>query len=82
MSYLRYLCLLTYIGVQHIVCCALYCFRLVHPMLLVSLDCSFLIAPSVFSIFYLYVRIFFRLFMYPSAFVNGAQFVLNIIKYA
>jgi hypothetical protein len=58
MSYLRYLCLLTYIGVQHIVCCVLYCFRLVHPMLLVSLDCSFLIAPSVFSIFYLYVRIF------------------------
>ena len=37
MPYLRYLCLFTYSGVQHILC---YVFlRLVYPMLPVSLDC-------------------------------------------
>ena len=51
MSYLRYLCLFTYSGVQHILCCvfALFFFRLMYPMLPVSLDCPFLIAPLVFS---------------------------------
>ena len=51
MSYLRYLCLFVYSGVQHIWCCV-FCFvfiRIVYPMLSVSLDCPFLIAPSVFS---------------------------------
>ena len=51
MSYLRYLCLFAYGGIQHILCCVL-CFvflRLVYPILPVSPDCSFLIAPSVFS---------------------------------
>ena len=47
MSYLRYLCLFcvyTYCVVF------LFCFlRLVYPIVPVSLDCSFLIAPSVFS---------------------------------
>jgi hypothetical protein len=51
MSYLRYLCLFSYSGVQHILCC--FCFvylGLVYPMLPVSLDCPYLIAPSaVFS---------------------------------
>ena len=41
MSYLRDLCLFAYSGVQHILC-------LVYPMLSVSLDCPFLIAPLVF----------------------------------
>ena len=53
MSYLRYLCLLAHSDVQHI----LYgfflpffaCLRLVYPMLAVSLDCPFSIAPLVFS---------------------------------
>ena len=75
MSYLRYLCLFEYGGVQHILCCvfALFVFVMctqycqflwivlfllplrysltfiVYPMLPVSLDCPFLIAPSVFS---------------------------------
>ena len=83
MSYLRYLYLFAYSGVQHILCCvfALFyfvlcplccqfrwivhfwfplrysltfgCLRLLYPMLSVSLDCSFLIAPSVFSNVYL-----------------------------
>jgi hypothetical protein len=50
---LRYLCLFAYGGVQHILCCNFvlfvftWCF--VYPMLPVSLDCPFVIAPSVFS---------------------------------
>ena len=52
MSYLRYLCLFAYRGVQHMLCCALGFFfrlRLVYPMLPVSLDSPFLIALSVLS---------------------------------
>jgi len=51
MSYLRYLCMLAYSDVQHILGCV-FCFafpRRVYPMLPVSLDCPLLIAPSVFS---------------------------------
>ena len=50
MSYLRYLCLFTCSGVQHIFCCFS---SLVCPMLSISLDCSFLIVPSVSSNVYL-----------------------------
>jgi hypothetical protein len=50
MSYLRYLCLLTYSGVLHTLCCAFCC--LVSPTLPVSLDCPILLAPSVFSNIY------------------------------
>jgi len=46
MSYLRYLCLLAYSGVQHILCCVFVCLRLGYTMLPVSLDCPYLIAPS------------------------------------
>jgi hypothetical protein len=59
MSYLRYLCLFAYSGIQHILCCLLYSsssvvlccarVRLVCPMLPVSVDCLFFIVPSVFS---------------------------------
>jgi hypothetical protein len=53
MSYLRYLCLLVYSGVPtHILLCFCFVFlRLVYPMLQVSLDCPFFIAPYVFSLF-------------------------------
>ena len=51
MSYLPYLCLFTYSGVQHILCCVFALFFLV--LLAVSLDCPFLITPSVFCIVYL-----------------------------
>jgi hypothetical protein len=51
MSYLRYLCLFAHSNVQHILCCVFL--RLVYPMLPVSLDCPFLIFPSVFSNVYL-----------------------------
>ena len=48
MFYLRYFCLFAYSGVQHILCCVLSLFVFVlcsvYP---VSLDCPFLIAPSV-----------------------------------
>ena len=54
MSYLRYLCLFVHSGVQNIVLCFCFVFlRLVYLMLPVSLDCSLLIAPSVFSNVYL-----------------------------
>jgi hypothetical protein len=41
MSYLRYLCLIAYSGVQHILCCiSVLFFSSCVPMLSVSLDCS------------------------------------------
>ena len=53
MSYLRYLCLFAYSGVQYILCCVFVLFVtamcLVCPMFPVSLDCPFLIGSSVFS---------------------------------
>jgi len=51
MSYLRCLCLFVYSGIQHVLCCVfdLFFFRLVYLMLPVSLDCHFMISPSVFS---------------------------------
>ena len=51
MSFLCYLCLFAYSGIKHILCCAcvLFFLRLVYPMLPVSLDCPFMIAPLVFS---------------------------------
>ena len=49
MSYLRYLYLFAYNDVLHILCCVFcfVCHRLVCRMLPVSLDCPFLIVPSV-----------------------------------
>ena len=51
MSYLHYLCLFTYSGVQYILCCVfvLFVFVLCTLMFPVSLDSLFLIDPSVFS---------------------------------
>jgi hypothetical protein len=58
MTYLRYLCELAHIGVQHILCwsCLVlfvgffwFFLRLVYPVLPVFLDCLFVVAPSVFS---------------------------------
>ena len=51
MSYLRCLCLFAYSGI-HLILCFVF-LRLVYPMLPVSLDCPFLIAPSIFSNVYL-----------------------------
>ena len=51
MSYIRHLCLFVHSGVQHILCCV--SFRLVYHMLPVSMDCPFLITPSVLSTVYL-----------------------------
>ena len=46
-SYLVYLCLFAYSGIQHILCCVFR--RRVYPMLEVSLDCPSFIDTSVFS---------------------------------
>ena len=55
MSYLRYLCLFAHSSIQHIMCCVfiIFCLSLVYPMLPVSLDCPYCIAPLVFSDVYL-----------------------------
>jgi len=55
MSYLCYLCLFTFNGVQHILCClfGLVVFVLCTQMLPVFLGCPFFVAPSVLS--YVYV---------------------------
>jgi hypothetical protein len=56
MSYLHYLCLFAYSGVQHILCLVFFGFlRLVYPMLPVFLDCPFMIAPTVFFNVYLLI---------------------------
>ena len=47
MFYLCCLCLFAHSGIQNILCCVFL--RLVYPVLPVSLDCPFFIAPSVFS---------------------------------
>ena len=54
----RYLYSFAYSGVQHILCCVFVLFvfvlcLIVYPMLPVSLDCPFLIVPSVFSNVYI-----------------------------
>ena len=41
------------IGAQHILCCVFVFLCLVYPMFPVSLDCLFLIDPSLFSDIYL-----------------------------
>jgi hypothetical protein len=38
-SYLRYLCLFVYSGVQHILCCVFVFLRLVYPILPVTMGC-------------------------------------------
>ena len=47
MPYLRCMCLLAHSGIQHILRCdfALFFFRLVYPMLQVSLDYQFYDCP-------------------------------------
>jgi hypothetical protein len=52
MSYLHYLCLFAYSGVQHILCCVMCCviLRLVYPMLPVSLCFSSSCVPYVASV--------------------------------
>ena len=59
-SYFRYLCLFTHSGVQHILCCLLLCFS--SSFVPDSLDCAFLIAPSVFSNVYLRNNCLFLIF--------------------
>jgi hypothetical protein len=50
MPYLGYLCLFADSGVQHILCYVFVLFLFVLPFVAsFSLDCPFLIGPSVFS---------------------------------
>jgi hypothetical protein len=52
MSHLRWFCLFACDGIRNMLCCAFR--RLVYRMLPVSLDCPFLLTPSVLSNVYLY----------------------------
>ena len=56
MSYLHYLCLPAYSGLQHILCCVFI--LLFFVLLPVSLDCPFVVALSVFSNVYLLFLLF------------------------
>ena len=51
MSYLRCLCLFVVYRcpTRVVLCCCFACLRLMYPVLPVSMDCPFFIAPSVFS---------------------------------
>jgi hypothetical protein len=75
MSYLRYMDLLAYSGVQHILCgsFSFVCLRLVCLMLVVSLVCPFLIAHSVFS------SVYFKLTIYDCIKKNFHGFMDNIL---
>ena len=70
MSYLRYLCLLAYSGVQHILCCVFVLFF--SSMLPVSLDYPFLIVPSVFS------SVYFKLVVYQREYHQTDFYDMNI----
>ena len=56
MSYLHCLWLLACGDVRHVLCCGFF-FRIVCPELPVSLDCLFLIAPSVLCNVYLFFSV-------------------------
>ena len=63
MSYLRFFMFVCALWCPtHIVFCFCFCFvflRPVYPILLISLDCPFLIAPSVFSsVYFLQTNVF------------------------
>jgi hypothetical protein len=72
MSYLPYLCLFVYSGVQHLLCCVIVLFFFI----LCVLCCQFLwivpisIAPSVFSYVYLSISLDCPFLIAPSVFSN------------
>ena len=82
MSYLRYLCIVVSMSNTYNVLCFCFVFlRLVYPMLPISLDCPFLIAPSVFSTFFFtYRRLFIDFFNTPIIMPN-LRFLASRIKY-
>ena len=91
MSYLRYLCLFVHSGVQHMLCCVVlyFCFvflRRLFLMLLVSLDCSLVIAPSVFSNVYSNMTSFFRFVnkraSYPFGIILIAHARVNVTDFS
>jgi len=65
-SILCYLCFcgsIYWCPTQIVLCFCFICLRLVYPMLPVSLDCPFSIAPSVFSNVYLRLSYIMKVFM-------------------
>jgi len=78
MSCLRYLSLFAYCGVQHILCCVFHLFVLclVCPMLPVSMDCPYLIAPSVFCNVFCLVSLHYE---YCSLILSNHEMILRTI---
>jgi len=90
MSYLRFICLFGYSGVQYILYCVFL--RLVYHMSPVSLDCPFFIVPSIFSNIYLrhtlelYIKVhkyLYLIFGYPieALFFTCPQILLNYLTF-
>ena len=84
-TYLRYVCLFAHSGVQHIMCCVfimcVFVLCLVYPMLPSSLECPFLITPSVFSNVYLRCMDVKRcsVHLYPHLFSRVFMFMLSYL---
>ena len=76
MSYLPYLYLLAYSGVQHILCCIFVSFFLI--LLPVSLDCRFLIAPSVFSNVYS-ITMFIYIYFLASVYTMNTNRITTLV---
>ena len=72
------LCLFAHSGVQHILCCVLCLvfLHLVYHILPVSLDCPFLIAPSIFCTIYLN----FIFFLNEKIYLFWKQTISHLIK--
>ena len=76
MSYLPYLYLFAYSGVQHILCCVFV--SLFFILLQVSLDCPFLIAPSVFSNVYS-ITMFIYIYFLASVYTMNTNRITTIV---
>ena len=76
MSYLPYLYLFAYSGVQHILRCVFVSFFFI--LLQVSLDCPFLIAPSVFYNVYP-ITMFIYIYFLASVYTMNTNRITSIV---
>ena len=76
--YVTYVCLRIVVSNTYYVDFCFVFLRLVYPMLTVSLDCPFLIVPSIFSSLFIYICLhYFFLYMYFS----DSKIIVQIIDY-
>ena len=79
-SYLRYLCIVVS-NTYNVLCFCFVLLRLVYPMLPISLDCPFLIAPSVFCTFFFTYRRLFIDFLNTPIIMPNLRFLASRIKH-